>query len=407
MATTKASCPFISLPPNFHFDEVDVKYNPALRAQPLETSLGVLTQFQGTYVGAGFNIIFRPNNTVTTTTFPETVAPFPGRSDIANDNVLELNVTSETLAFTQQNIGNVPNRGQGGQGDIFLAGAAYVHSVSDMLNPDTGKADIPDPQVIHYEPGLWMQVPASQEPLNLPATLIRMGSIPHGTTINASGVSPPDTLLPGPPDFDPVNPIPSAELGGPLKNFKEYSLKADFVNCPRIPQDLTKFIASGTITQDMLDNPITFLQNANLGKNIVDHYTFSVSAAQQTGVDGSGIVSIPFLQGTTASQNASVTRMTSTFWVETAQYEIEVPVCKAGEESIISPPEPQPGSPIPSFVVTPPYDITTPTIISVSSTQIQYSQNVNLFFAGVNWPHISVATLVPQSPVTVPTSAFE
>jgi len=401
MPTKRASCPFISLPPEFHFNEVDVKYNPTLR-RPLETSLGVLTQFQGTYVGAGFNIIFRPNNTVTPTTFPDTVAPFPGRQDLASDNVLELNVTSETLAFTQQNIGNVPNRGEGGQGDIFLAGTAYVHSVSDMLNPATGKADIPDPQVIHYEPGLWMQVPASQEPLNLPATLIRMGSIPHGTTINASGVSPPNTLLPGPPDFDPVDPIPSAELGGPLKNFTKYSLKADFVNCPRIPQDLTKFIASGTITQDMLDNPVTFLQNANLGKNMVGHYTFSVSAGE-----GNGIVSIKFLEGTTASQNASVTTMKSTFWVETVQYEIEVPVCPAGTELVISPPQPQPGSPVPSFLVIPPHNITTPTIISVSSTQIQYSQNVNLFFAGVNWPHISVATLVPQSPVTVPASAFD
>ena len=237
MATKRASCPLISLPTKFHSDEVDVKYNPTLRLHPFETSLGVLTQFQGTYVGAGFDIIFRPNNTITPTTFPETVVPFPGRPDIANDHVLELNVTSETLAFTPQNLGNVPNRGQGGQGDIFPAGAAYVQSVSDLLNPETGMADAPNPEVIHYEPGLWMQVPASQEPLSLPATLTGMGSIPHGTTINLSGVSPPNTLLPGPPDFDPVNPVPDAEFGGALTNFKKYSLKADFVHCPRIPQD--------------------------------------------------------------------------------------------------------------------------------------------------------------------------
>jgi hypothetical protein len=410
MANQRASCPFISLPPKFQYDEVDYKYSSTPRSPRLETSLGVLTQFQGTYLGAGFNIIFRPNNTITPTsypaTFPNLVAPFPGRPNLTGENVLEINVTSETLAFTKKNIGNVPNRGRDNQGDIFLAGAAYVHSVSDMLNPTTGKADASHPQVIHYEPGLWMQVPASQEPQSLPATLTRMGSIPHGTTINASGLSPPNTLIPGPPKFKPVNPVPSVEFSGALNNFKEYSLKADFANSPRIPQDLTRFIATGTITQDMLDNPSIVLQNANQGKNIVSHHTFSVSAGQDTAI-GNGIVNIGFLQGSPAGQNASVTSFKSTFWVENVQYEIPVPICVAGEAQVIPAPKPQPGSVTPSFLVTPPRDITFPTTISVIATQIQYSQNVNLFFGGVNWPHISVATLVPQDPVPVPDSAFD
>jgi tyrosinase len=33
----------------------------------------------------------------------------------------------------------------------------------------------------------------------------------------------------------------------------------------------------------------------------------------------------------------------------------------------------------------------------VTYTQIQYSQNVSLNFAGLTWPHMSVATLVPSA----------
>ena len=38
--------------------------------------------------------------------------------------------------------------------------------------------------------------------------------------------------------------------------------------------------------------------------------------------------------------------------------------------------------------------------------QIQYSQQVLLNFNGLSWPHVSVATLVPASPLPVPASPF-
>ena len=44
--------------------------------------------------------------------------------------------------------------------------------------------------------------------------------------------------------------------------------------------------------------------------------------------------------------------------------------------------------------------------ITVKSTQIQYSQEVFLNFNTLTWPHVSVATLVPGSPIPVPASAF-
>jgi hypothetical protein len=40
--------------------------------------------------------------------------------------------------------------------------------------------------------------------------------------------------------------------------------------------------------------------------------------------------------------------------------------------------------------------------VKVATTQIQYSQKVLLDFNGLSWPHVSVASLVPTSPVPIP-----
>jgi hypothetical protein len=58
--------------------------------------------------------------------------------------------------------------------------------------------------------------------------------------------------------------------------------------------------------------------------------------------------------------------------------------------------------PSPTFLVDPPVPITQARRIAVTSTQIQYSQTVILNFNGLAWPHVSVATLVPSEPVTIP-----
>jgi LysM repeat protein len=39
--------------------------------------------------------------------------------------------------------------------------------------------------------------------------------------------------------------------------------------------------------------------------------------------------------------------------------------------------------------------------ITVTYTQIQYSQNVSLNFATLTWPHVSVATLVPLAEIAI------
>ena len=72
----------------------------------------------------------------------------------------------------------------------------------------------------------------------------------------------------------------------------------------------------------------------------------------------------------------------------------------------VSPVTPHPGALVPTFEVNPPHEITAPTTIVVHSTQIQYSQLVFLNFAGLTWPHVSVATLVPSTLQKVPTSVW-
>jgi hypothetical protein len=64
------------------------------------------------------------------------------------------------------------------------------------------------------------------------------------------------------------------------------------------------------------------------------------------------------------------------------------------------------GLPSPVFSVTPPTEITTPRSITVTHTQIQYSQVVMLNFKGLTWPHCSVATLLPDDHIVVPPSAW-
>src|SRR5580704_6167937 len=154
----------ISLPDDFVFGEVVERqvFHKAeqARAAAGQPSLGPLSFFRGKWNGHGFNTIFRPDNPVTPTQFP--IAPPPPPPP--RDNVLELNLTSEKLAFSPS-LGAVPNRGSAPQGDIFLNGVPYLQTISDITNPAK-------PVGIHAEPGLWMSVPPTKAPAEGP-TLVR------------------------------------------------------------------------------------------------------------------------------------------------------------------------------------------------------------------------------------------
>ena len=156
--------PSISLPPSYQIQPQDGKLKkipvpPGSVAQP---DLGVLSNFTGSFAGTGFNLIFRPNSGDTifgpatgTNPLPPPAVPIP-----PNENVLELNLTTESLVFAGS-LGSVPNRGLGKQSDILLNGVPYTQSISDVTNTVSGKGDAQPPSPIHFEPGLWMHVPAT------------------------------------------------------------------------------------------------------------------------------------------------------------------------------------------------------------------------------------------------------
>lgn len=417
---TKAVTPaVITLGSNFQISEVDGKFGqkPELPAStPTATSsspLGVLANFTGQFAGTGFNLIFRPNSgPPTTTTFPNPVTPAPPTPP--SENVLELNLTTETLTFSNS-LGSVPNRGLETQNDIFLNGVPYVQAISDVTNTATGKANS-TPSGIHFEPGLWMHIPATTTDPVLGESLVRMASIPHGTTINAQALAP-TTSIAGPPTIKAVDITPFI-IGNPSKTIPFASQTASNTDTPRLPQDLSKFIAEGTITQAILTDPNTVLREANVGKTITKTIVFTVSTSPTTPELGGGTANIAFLQGAPApatasgtglqtGPNASTVQMTATFWIETVQHKIVVPPFKPGDAPLkIAPSAPQPGAQVPVFEVNPPHEITAPKTIIVNSTQIQYSQTVFLNFAGLTWPHVSVATLVPTTEQQVPPSAW-
>ena len=397
----------IHLSPNFKFRPADRHLKPEPKHQPEASPLpplGVLEHFKGNYAGTGFNTIFRPNSgPPTTTTFPNPVLP-PAPSP-PSENVLELNLTTETLSFSNP-LGSVPNRGLESQNDIFLNGVPYVQTISDVANIATGKAD-GTPIGIHFEPGLWMHLPATTNDPVLGESLVRMASIPHGTTINAQGLSPAKSF-PGPPQFSPVDITPFA-IGQPGQTVRFVSQNATNTATPRLPQDLTKFIEAGTITQDMLNDPNTVLRKAVQGQKITNTIVFTVSTNPTAPELGGGTANIAFLQGSNSNgPNASAAQMTATFWIETVEHTIEVPPFKPGQPPLkLQPPPHHPEAKVPTFVVEPPHEITAPKKITVKSTQIQYSQLVFLNFAGLTWPHASVATLVPTTEQTVPPTVWK
>jgi hypothetical protein len=402
----------------FKIREVDFK-RPAVAARaataqtpvPMPAPLGPLTAFTGNWIGQGFNAIFRPNNT-TTPTFPPPLS--------TSDNVLELNLTQETLSFSP-NLSSIPNRGSGSQADIFLNGVPYLQNINDVTSPPANG--------IHFEPGMWLSVPATKNP-NEPITVARMASIPHGTTIVAQGVV--LASVAGPPKIAPVGmtPFPPAQPTQPITFASQTATNA---TTPRLPQNLAPFIAAGTITQAILDDPNTLLRNQIIQQKITETIVIGISTNPAKPLFfgplpggstpttpppsivpsfGGGPENIAFLQGlavpppTAQGPNALTAQMDAVFWIETVVYEVKVPELQAGIPAVVLSPVPTtPPTLQPKFAASVPFlpgKKFAGGTIYVVATQIQYTQKVLLNFAGLSWPHVSVATLVPADPIPIP-----
>ncbi|KAF5579117.1 D-arabinitol 2-dehydrogenase [Fusarium pseudocircinatum] len=248
---------------------------------PLPPPLDVLDKFTGTFKGFGFNPIFRPLSRN-----PKTITKFPKPpTDSSTSNLL---------------------RGLFDQADIDLIDRPYTQSIVDAMPNEDGTTNA-TPPVIHFEPGLWMRVPQVEDMPELPASFCRMGSIPHGTTINAQGFQPARTSK-GALDIDATD---------------------------ITPLDLSKFIANGTITQEIINDPNTILRQAHEGKNIIENTMFIVSTNAPPGAFGGGTSNIGFNIGSDEgkekdasrekkSGNANAVDVTAQYWVSKIRAEIEL-----------------------------------------------------------------------------------
>jgi hypothetical protein len=114
--------------------------------------------------------------------------------------------------------GVVPNRGLNPQTDLSLYGLHYLQRVSDADPSPSPKVkptgySTTAKQALHIEPGLFMNVPASQQPnpgdtpiVNKDA-IVRMASIPHGVTVLMQGPNPGTKPTLGPPNIPPLTPF--------------------------------------------------------------------------------------------------------------------------------------------------------------------------------------------------------
>jgi hypothetical protein len=355
---------------------------PRFQQGPVKTALqlGPLAPLVGSWKGSGFNCMWRPHNKQSQPT------------TVATKRFLELNLTSETFDFFVIP-GVVPNRGLDPQVDLNLYGLHYLQRVTDADPPPFQTAG----QALHIEPGLFMTVPGSQEPLTSPS-IVRMASIPHGVTLLMQGATPPTAPKAGPPVIPSVYPIaglpafvpqppqgcalvatpPVQGLGiqptsiSPVAGTFEHPVEEVTIAC-----DIAGSLSNGPFPpqfQGLVDDPNSLLRSAIAGQDILGTITIPLS----TGL-GTNLSNIPFLGSvdpTTGNpivaSNAFVYSSAATFWIEWVRVP-DQPEQPRGVDPTLQSIEP--------FWPTETY------------LQLQYSQVSILIFNGVLWPHVNVATL--------------
>jgi hypothetical protein len=358
-------------------------------------NLGKLQGLAGSWNGAGFNLIARPD--------------FEGKSDL----YLQLNQTRETLKIDP--IGSsIPNRGFG-QDDIELFGLTYLQKISDVF---TGGA-------LHIEPGVWVTQPNTSYPDETAPDgeqiIARMATIPHGNSLLAQGVT---TSFDGPPTlkaakeeyafsaFPSFNSTPFATLptappiinaaGSSVKGtapppvFTQYDLtipesstnpRTPFATLPPDPPLPAEI--DGVPMQEVVNDPIKLLQ-AVIAKQVDERYTFegvALNIATQSSITffqkpnshngdptvdvkptngAGGIENILFLEGGEPAgpngPNAETALVYATFWIEKVSHRER-----------------------PSFMQ---LQYAQMTILNFETLSLLPATHVNL-----GWPHISVATL--------------
>jgi hypothetical protein len=410
---------------------LDPSVPPRFQQGPITTALqlGPLAFLAGSWRGPGFNAIWRPHNQ---------------KSDPvgnATKRFLELNLTDDSFHF-QVIPGVVPNRGLDPQKDLGLYGLHYLQRVSDA-DPAPSPSVHPHGysqtagQALHIEPGLFMLVPASKQtntgdppvPIVNKKSIVRMGSIPHGTTVLMQGPSPDSKPKDGKPEIPKLIPF-TGYPGVTAASFPPYTAPPPVPPGPNPPgmgiQPVTvdgaaHFVPEINIALDTLvppslssgpfpehfqhfvDDPNSVLRHAIKDQDILGHIeihlTTDTLSADGKPTEGIGslyetVSNIPFLGVATRTPppagspapsafqaapipNAFVYSASATFWIEWVRNPGGPPI----------PLHEGPGRPARAIVELEPF------WEHSTHLQLQYSQLVILIFNGVLWPHVTVATM--------------
>jgi hypothetical protein len=335
-----------------------INTRPGVTLQKVSDSLGLLSGLAGTWVGTGFSLVELPDFD---STFPST-GPAPFR--------LKLNKTIETLQFTPVG-GTVPNRGvitsladlTKGQPDIQLNALSYLQRISDFVTNEP----------LHIEPGFWLNVPPTTVfPVQSATTVARLATIPHGDAVSALGV----------PFSVPSGPVIAAADASPIRLSDKARLidtpgyNTPFLNPPLPPDFKLSYVA----------NPNLALQDAILGQKIINTVVLIITTTSES-------VSIP------SSANATDPNPPGTV--------VNIAAPKGGSVSVPAPG----GGTVNSSIVNIPFVVQNANAVTLDAIfwietvqqpdgstflQLQYTQTIFLQFLGINWPHITVATLVKQ-----------
>ena len=191
---------------------------------------------------------------------------------------------------------------------------------------------------LHIEPGVWLNIPATTVPASGP-TVARLSTIPHGNSICAVGEVQ-EVVPDGPPEIPPANTVPYAIGASPpppgtANPYAMYDLGSESRFRTRPLPDV--------ITQAAVDDPNCLLRAALEGHTLTHVTRLFASTASSADVGN-----IPFI-----SENANAVSVESVFAIERVQ--------GTGD---------------------------------VEFMQLQYSQTAMLQFGGMNFPHVTVGTLI-------------
>jgi hypothetical protein len=287
--------PTIGLDPDFAFPGTPFAQDHEATEAPdvaevTAAQLGPLAELPGTWVGQGFNAIWRPHDLTS-----------------GQDRFLELNLTDETIVFSTI-AGPIPNRGLA-MPDINMFGVHYLQQINQRGQPTAG---------LHIEPGIWANVPQTSNPAE-PPSVVRMASIPHGTVINAQGVA---QVIPGGPQVIPDNNILPFFFGAPAPSNNDFNNVA--LTFPELDLSIpTQFRFDPGVTQQMVQNPNSVIQQALedslAGTNMKSRTFLHVSTTNSIIRGGGGTANTAFLDAAQiqGAGNANASSAEATFWIET------------------------------------------------------------------------------------------